>query len=67
MTIRVFWIVPSKQRINEIVAAIHQFEIAKTFRFTTFKNCDASVLTHPVWTTICGETKAIYTPLPSDT
>jgi hypothetical protein len=59
-TVRVFWVVPSPQRIKELSAAFHDSVIAKFFRFTTFDQCNDGILTEPVWQDIKGNPLMIY-------
>ena len=61
-TVRVFWVVPSPQRIKELSAAFHDSGIARVFRFTTFDCCDEGILTEPVWHDIEGTPLTIYQP-----
>jgi hypothetical protein len=61
-TIRVFWIVPSAQRIKQLAGCFKNHTIADIFRFTTFANCGPGLLTSPVWRDVQGEERAIYRP-----
>ena len=58
--IRVFWVVPSDQRIGTLAAALRDFPAAQCFRFTTFAQCNHNVLTQPVWQDVHGTPMTIY-------
>ena len=58
---RVFWVVPSPQRIASLIAAFRGAPIASAFRFTTFADCVPNrVLTEPVWRDLAGTPMTLY-------
>jgi hypothetical protein len=65
---RVFWVVPSRQRIESLAAALRPFAIAAQFRFTTFADCQSErVLTQPVWYDLHGKSMTLYRKAPAGT
>ena len=60
---RVFWIVPSLERIATLTAAFESSPVAAHFRFTTLSDCvPERVLTGPVWRDLKGTPMTLYTP-----
>lgn len=58
---RIFWIVPSRQRIENLAAAMKTDAIASFVRFTTFDDCTpARVLSQPVWYDVHGVAMTLY-------
>lgn len=56
---RVFWIVPSNRRIEELRAAFRDFTVAEHFFFTTFEHCNQRILTDKVWQDIQGKPRRV--------
>lgn len=58
---RVFWVVPSKQRIESLAAAMRKDAIAPLLRFTTVDDCTPTrVLTEPVWFDVQGTAMTLF-------
>lgn len=58
---RVFWIVPSPERIKTLSAAFRGKPVAEFFRFSTFADCQADrILTEAVWRDCFGEAMPLY-------
>ena len=58
---RVFWIVPSRERINTLAAAFSLHPAATHFRFATLADCvPERVLTQPVWCDLKGTPMTLY-------
>jgi hypothetical protein len=65
---RVFFVVPSRQRIETLAAAFRTSPVATCFRFCTFGDCLADrVLTHPVWCDVHGTAMTLYRKNSPDT
>jgi hypothetical protein len=65
---RVFWVVPSHQRIESLAAAFRAFPASAHFRFTTFTDCRPDrVLTQPVWCDLHGNPMTLYRKTPAGT
>lgn len=58
---RVFWVVPSRERIASLCAAFRSEPVAADFRFITDADCTPeSVLTQPVWRDLSGAPMTLY-------
>jgi hypothetical protein len=58
---RVFWIVPSPERIKTLSAAFRGKPVAEFFRFSTFADCQADrILTEAVWRDCSGKAMPLY-------
>ena len=63
---RVFWVVPSRQRIETLCDAFREFPAAAQFRFSTFEDCRPErILTQAVWCDLQGTPLTLYNRLPS--
>lgn len=59
--VRVFWVCPSRQRIESIVARLREHPVSQYFRFTTAGELSAdSSMTLPIWRTIDGQRREIF-------
>lgn len=60
-TFRVFWIVPSRQRIDSLSAAMRDKPVASTFRFIAVADCvPERLLTEAVWYNVQGTPLTLY-------
>lgn len=60
---RVFWVVPSRQRVESLCAAFRAEPVAASFRFATFDDCRPDrVLTQPVWCDLQRNPMTLYRP-----
>jgi hypothetical protein len=63
---RVFWVVPSRERIESLAAAFRASPVAAYFRFSTFADCRPDrVLTQPVWCDVHGTVMTLYRQTPA--